>query len=286
VDQRLIGRLWFLGVPGLLRRQSLGCARQLRRRTGVASRHDTLRGLTVVGALALAAGIAPPAYASALPTLLVAIRCAHPCTQLVGVYRVRPRSFELVTAGGPELKVHWSSWTATTASGSGTSTQSGMGTTEVAAISLRASDPVDGHFTHLALTSTLAGHSYHTILVLTAVATNPHFAPPSAPPTLGFTPKPNVGCGHVEIVDASSGTNQMVSVSVSLYRSPGPTTPTCATARKVTELWASTATLPPSYPPGFRNDASDSPPGGQQVANWRIDGPHHSQVIIGHVPSS
>jgi hypothetical protein len=161
-----------------------------------------------------------------------------------------------------------------------------MGTTEVAAIDLRASDPVDGHFTHLALTSTFAGRSYHTILVLTAVATSPHFAPPSAPPTLGFTPRPNVSCGYVEIVDAISGTDHMVSVSVSLYRSPGTTMPTCATARKVTELWASTATPPPNYPPGFRNDASDSPPAGHQVANWRIDGPHRSQVIIAHVPNS
>lgn len=78
MDQRLIGRLWFLGVPGLLRRQSLGRARRLRRKTRVASRHDTLRGLAVAGALALAAGIASAAYASVLPTLLVTIRCAHP----------------------------------------------------------------------------------------------------------------------------------------------------------------------------------------------------------------
>lgn len=161
-----------------------------------------------------------------------------------------------------------------------------MGATEMSPISVRASDPLEGHFTHLAITSTIDGRTHHETLILTGVGSDPNFTPASPLPgsALGFTPRPNVSCGDVEIVDSASPTHRLVSVSVSLYRSAGTRTPTCATAVEVTRLWASTATPPPAYPPGFQNDISDSPPPGQQVAEWRIDGPHHSQVIIGHLP--
>ena len=88
-----------------------------------------------------------------------------------------PQTVELDEADGGELKLHWSSWTASAASGSGTSTVSGMGQKTVTSVRVRASDPVGGRFTHLTLTSTEQGRTFHESLVLRGVGSDPAFQP-------------------------------------------------------------------------------------------------------------
>ena len=95
-----------------------------------------------------------PAQASAgsLPTLLSKQRCEHSCSKVVGVYRVRPRTVILAEAAGGDLVVDWASWTKSAATGSGTATSSGMGTTTTLQVSVRAWRVRHGTFTRLTIT--------------------------------------------------------------------------------------------------------------------------------------
>ena len=139
-------------------------------------RRNPFRPLIVL--LALSAAVVPAAAsASSLPTLLFNTRCAHPCTRLVGEYAVRPRHMTLSEAAGGDLKLHWSSWTATAATGSGTSTVSGMGQTTVSSITVHASVPVHGRFTRLAITGMTGGRTFHESLKLLHVGGSPAFVP-------------------------------------------------------------------------------------------------------------
>jgi len=114
--------------------------------------------ITVAAVAAGAIGLLQSAAAGAraLPSLLANTRCAHPCSHLVGIYKVRPSTVVLSEAAGGNLKLTWSSWTATSASGSGTSVVSNMGATTTTNIMVVASDPKRGHFQHLAVTFELS----------------------------------------------------------------------------------------------------------------------------------
>ena len=141
--------------------------------------HRTAIGrLAVAIALALAIAALPSAaFATGLPKLLWNTRCAHPCRRLIGEYAVRPHTVVLVEAYGGNLTLHWSSWTAQSASGSGTSVVSGMGQTTRTPVQVEASEPVDGRFTLLTLKSTEQGRSFHETLVLRGVGSDPAFQP-------------------------------------------------------------------------------------------------------------
>lgn len=101
---------------------------------------------------ATAALFASDASASSLPSLLANTKCAHPCTHLIGIYKVKPATVILADADGGNLSLTWSSWSATSAAGSGTSVVSGMGTTTTSNIEVSASKPKKGHFTDLTIT--------------------------------------------------------------------------------------------------------------------------------------
>ncbi len=134
--------------------------------------------IVAAGALTSIAALPAAAAAHGLPELLTTTRCAHPCTRLIGVYAVRPHVVELSEAAGGELKLRWSSWTATAARGSGTSTVSGMGQTTVASITVRASRPVSGRFTRLELSGKSGGRTFQETLALTGVGGGaPAFTP-------------------------------------------------------------------------------------------------------------
>ncbi len=120
-----------------------------------------LRQATVPGVLAstLAAAAWLPAVASAtsLPTLLSGERCVgHPCSTAVAVYKVRPHTVEIAEAYGGTLTLHWSSWTRSGASGSGTSIVSGMGVTTTLPIGVHAWRARSGRFTRLTITDRAA----------------------------------------------------------------------------------------------------------------------------------
>ena len=138
---------------------------------------NPLRPLVVLVALSAVALMPAGASARSLPTLLFNTRCAHPCTRLIGEYAVRPSHVTLSEAAGGDLKLHWSSWTATAATGAGTSTVSGMGQTTVSSITVHASVPVNGRFTRLAIAGTSGGRTFHESLKLVHVGGSPAFVP-------------------------------------------------------------------------------------------------------------
>lgn len=113
----------------------------------------------VVRALAVAAVVLAFAAASALagrlPRLLANARCsANACS---AVYKVRPRLVVLADADGGNLtQLSWRSWSAASASGSGVSVVSNMGTTTKLPVSVTASRARDGRFTRMTVTFTPA----------------------------------------------------------------------------------------------------------------------------------
>ncbi len=139
-----------------------------------------LRPLIVVLATLSAAAVVPSgAAAHSLPTLLYNTHCAHPCTTLVGVYGVRPTRVTLDEAAGGDLRLHWSSWTSTAATATGTSTVSGMGQTTVTAITVHASTPLHNRFTRLTITGKSAGQTFDEGLKLEHVGGSPAWVPAS-----------------------------------------------------------------------------------------------------------
>ena len=109
-------------------------------------------GLTLAAVLAAAAWLPAQASAGSLPTLLANQKCEHSCAKVVGVYKVRPHTVILAEAAGGDLVVDWSSWTKSAATGSGTTTASGMGTTTTLQVSVRAWRVKRGTFTRLSIT--------------------------------------------------------------------------------------------------------------------------------------
>ena len=110
------------------------------------------RGLTLAAVLAAVAWLPAQAAAGSLPTLLSNQRCEHSCSKVVGVYKVRPHTVILAEAAGGNLVVDWSSWTKSAATGSGTTTAEGMGTTTTLQVSVRAWRVRHGRFTRLSIT--------------------------------------------------------------------------------------------------------------------------------------
>lgn len=118
-------------------------------------RQTRLAVLLVCAVPALGSFAAPPASASALPRLLANVYCSgSSCT---GVYELRPHTVDLGDSEGGNLtKLSWSSWTATSASASGTAVVSNMGSTTKTRMDVTASRVRNGLFTRLTVTFTLA----------------------------------------------------------------------------------------------------------------------------------
>jgi len=97
--------------------------------------------------------VAASASAGQLPRLLANVSCkASTCTP---VYKLRPRTVVLGDyEGGNLTKLSWRSWSAASASGSGTSVVSNMGTTTRLPISVTASRVRKGLFTRMTVTFT------------------------------------------------------------------------------------------------------------------------------------
>lgn len=131
-----------------------------------------LRSAVAVAAIMGATvGLASSASASSLPTLLTNIKCTHQCSRFVGVYKVKPHTVVLSDAEGGNLQITWGSWTATSASGSGTAVVSNMGTTTTTDVMATAARVRKGTFTRLTVTAKLANgttQSEHLHLVLSS----------------------------------------------------------------------------------------------------------------------
>jgi hypothetical protein len=122
-------------------------------------------GLTLAAALAVAAWLPAPASAHSLPTLLTGLRCeGRSCSKVLAVYKVRPHTVVLAEAYGGTLLVSWSSWAQSVATGSGTTTSSGMGITTTSQVNVRAWRVRSGRFTRLTITgrgATAGGETLH-----------------------------------------------------------------------------------------------------------------------------
>jgi hypothetical protein len=111
-------------------------------------------GSTLAAAFAVAVWLPASASAGSLPTLLTGLRCeGHACSKVVAVYRVRPHTVVLAEAFGGTLAVTWSSWTRSGATGSGTTTSSGMGITTTSRVDVRAWRVEHDRFTRLTVTN-------------------------------------------------------------------------------------------------------------------------------------
>ena len=121
---------------------------------------NKLCAVIIVAVLSSAAWTAVPATADGLPTLLATFGATP------AVYRVRPRVVELDQAEGGELMLHWSSWTSTEATGSGTGESFVASAINRYRAVVHASDPRHGRFTVLELTRAEGGRTYHEKLVL------------------------------------------------------------------------------------------------------------------------
>jgi hypothetical protein len=106
-----------------------------------------LTRLTVIAALAAAPTFAEAASARAGLPRLYSTSVLHGET-VVNVFKVRPRIAVTDSADGGELVIHWRSWTATRAVGTGRA-HPDHGSYP---ISVTASRPVSGYFTRLTVT--------------------------------------------------------------------------------------------------------------------------------------
>jgi len=107
--------------------------------------------LMIAALLALTALTAAPAAASGLPTIWATVN-----SKGASVYKVRPRTIDLVEAYGGTLTLAWSSWTKSAANGSGDAVASGMGATTTLNVKVHASRVEHRRFTRLTLTTTAA----------------------------------------------------------------------------------------------------------------------------------
>jgi hypothetical protein len=117
------------------------------------------RGVVVALTLAAAMWAATPASANGLPTLLATSRWCTSCDRQVGVYRVRPGVMELIQAVGGRLRLHWTSWTLTQATGSGFGESFGASSVYHYRATVHASDPVHGRFARLELKMAAGGRT-------------------------------------------------------------------------------------------------------------------------------
>ena len=103
-----------------------------------------VRRVLMLGAVLAAAVASAPASASAssLPKLYNGT-----------VYKVRPHTVVLAEAYGGNLELTWQSWSGSLATGMGTSTASGMGSTTVLNVTVKASRVRNGRFTRFTVTT-------------------------------------------------------------------------------------------------------------------------------------
>jgi hypothetical protein len=78
-------------------------------------------------AVVLLVAAVSPAGALGRTSVLTTSRCNPDCSELVGVYKVRPRHIVLYDAYGGGLTLHWSHWRERSATGTGTSFSAGAG---------------------------------------------------------------------------------------------------------------------------------------------------------------
>ena len=96
----------------------------------------------------------PAANAKSLPRIYSTV--AQHGEQFSNVFAVRPREIIVDSADGGELKIRWTSWTSTSASGYGRAFPD-HGSYPIA---VNASDVIAGQLTHLTIKATGPGHNY------------------------------------------------------------------------------------------------------------------------------
>jgi hypothetical protein len=128
--------------------------------------------MTVAFLLAgMSALTAAQASAAGLPKLLVNDKCGpNHCASQVGIFKVRPQKIELSEAAGGEVTISsWSSWTSSSAVGTGVAVSSGMGNTTTLQVTLTASDVKHGRFTRLTIVAAGVSTPEHLHLQLGGV---------------------------------------------------------------------------------------------------------------------
>jgi hypothetical protein len=88
-----------------------------------------------------------PAMALGRTSVLTASRCNPGCSELVGVYKVRPRHIVLIEAYGGGLTLHWKHWGMYSATGVGTSSSAGTGAVAISDVKVRLERRQGDHFT-------------------------------------------------------------------------------------------------------------------------------------------
>jgi hypothetical protein len=158
-----------------LRPDRVGAGPELACRRPDAAHPNLVQGLApsyqsaiIAVAIAISMWAAPSASAHGLPTLLATSDWCASCNHQVGVYRVRPSVIELTQAIGGRLRLRWSSWNSTDASGSGSGESFGASSVYHYRAVVRASDPVHGRFARLELRMTAGGRTNVEKLVVTS----------------------------------------------------------------------------------------------------------------------
>jgi hypothetical protein len=137
-----------------------------------------LRTLGVAAALFGLATLFPAtSSASGRPKLLSHIRCAHPCSRLLGIYEVRPRHIALIDAYGGDLTVRWNHWTRRAAAGKGHGYFVGAGASYRYPVRVRAYRVRSGKFTRLEVISRHKGLTTHEHLHLARQSGDPLWKP-------------------------------------------------------------------------------------------------------------
>lgn len=108
--------------------------------------------ILLLGALLTASALA--ANARSLPRIYSTV--ARHGEQFSNVFAVRPHEIVVDSADGGELKIRWTSWTSTSASGYGRAFPD-HGSYPII---VSASDVIAGQFTHLTVKTTGRGHNY------------------------------------------------------------------------------------------------------------------------------
>ncbi len=101
--------------------------------------------------------LAPVALLTASATAAIEPIAIVPSVYTGSTYAVRPATIVLESAAGGELIIHWQTWSATAATGSGTSNPDHG----VYPINVRLSEPKYGTFQAMSITTLAAGKTYH-----------------------------------------------------------------------------------------------------------------------------
>jgi hypothetical protein len=122
--------------------------------------------LTLIAMVLILAAFSSVATAAGSPRLLATSRCAHPCSRLIGVYKVRPKKVDLFEYAGGTLTLRWSRWGRPVAIGSGHGYYIGAGASYRYPLRVRARRIRHGLYTRLDITKTRRGESANYTLRL------------------------------------------------------------------------------------------------------------------------